>query len=1014
MSIGSQCKQQRQIAQERSIANRILDKMNILRNSNSKNNARRWIWELLQNAKDVCNDKVKIKIDFNEEEKYLKFYHTGKPFNVESIVYLIEQVSTKERGSSKRDTTGCFGTGFLTTHLLSEVVQVDGIIEDESKFKKFSIKLDRSGRSIDEILKSLNESNQQLSSVDNDNIFIHLESDKFNTCFTYDLTENGVEVAKQGINDLLTSLPFSMMFVNKIESIYLSHINTIYSFKLIKEKEGVKIYEFVSNDSNKEIVQKYLLKEEDNISVSLPILESNNQLLKIKENCPRIFCDFPLIGTENFSIPFVVQSKNYNPTEPRDAIYLSDKQEDEIINNVNLMRKSLKVFYDLVDWLISKKFKKLCFLFDIPQNYNNESVDPAWIKKNIISVLEDGLMHCNIVENSNEEFIPILDCFDTKNVFLPYSKNAEIREGLFDLYTKINSEQLPLKNDLEDWNNVFCNCIPRLDFKKIYQGIEGYQNINDFKICLKLKNCNEVFDWLNKLILLSQKDEEAWELILNDKNKILYNQNGFLSKYSSLYQDFINNSELKDIVFQCDYDIRKDLLSKEFNFNSHKIEKNINDEYVVEEINKYLLNPNSKNKIEIAKNIISFYNENNKNKILEIQKILNRLFDDGIECKKINLETEVFWNEAEKILINRIVNSITEINCVDNLMQACHVEDKNAILKFLDSLIGFLVKNSQSVERTTIAILPNQNGKFCKKEQLFLDDGSIDNELKDIIALLGNDIREILLDKNIFLKMDNSKEVGERYVCEQIRSKIELFLQGRKDDMPWDAFEKLLVWFDKNKEKSKKFFGTLYENKHKLYNEDQIISKIEKATQLDSVFNEFNITDISQLRQMIVSQNRQEEPKLSWSEKVLTQYGISSQEEFEAFTQNKIYYDKFDHESKPDYKSFLFVKKLIQRSKDNVLKYLRKNRSEYNLEDVEELSTTILGGIIKNGQTISIVVRPADYDEVLIYYSSETNSLMYDVSELWIDDGKSEPRQLTLGEVFQNTGIKRIPLIRSK
>lgn len=144
MSISSQYKEEKQRAQERSVAIKILDMMKPLRNSNSKNKARRWVWELLQNAKDVCIDKVKIKIYFNEEEGILKFYHTGKPFDVQSITFLIEQVSTKQRDSAKAETTGKFGTGFLTTHLLSEIVNVDSIIYDESNnLRRFSITLDK-------------------------------------------------------------------------------------------------------------------------------------------------------------------------------------------------------------------------------------------------------------------------------------------------------------------------------------------------------------------------------------------------------------------------------------------------------------------------------------------------------------------------------------------------------------------------------------------------------------------------------------------------------------------------------------------------------------------------------------------------------------------------------------------------------------------------------------------------------------------------------------------------------
>ena len=60
------------------------------------------------------------------------------------------------------ETTGKFGTGFLTTHLLSRVVLVSGIytnlrenqpMPDEGvKYKKFSLMLDRSPRDKKEMI----------------------------------------------------------------------------------------------------------------------------------------------------------------------------------------------------------------------------------------------------------------------------------------------------------------------------------------------------------------------------------------------------------------------------------------------------------------------------------------------------------------------------------------------------------------------------------------------------------------------------------------------------------------------------------------------------------------------------------------------------------------------------------------------------------------------------------------------------------------------------------------------
>lgn len=58
---------------------------------------RRWIWELIQNAKDVQNTvgngKVSIQIELNENE--LLFKHNGDPFKLSHLTGLLQQVSSK-------------------------------------------------------------------------------------------------------------------------------------------------------------------------------------------------------------------------------------------------------------------------------------------------------------------------------------------------------------------------------------------------------------------------------------------------------------------------------------------------------------------------------------------------------------------------------------------------------------------------------------------------------------------------------------------------------------------------------------------------------------------------------------------------------------------------------------------------------------------------------------------------------------------------------------------------------
>ena len=64
-------------AHDTAIANKIIDMMQSLKLKNNNKTACRWIWELIQNAKDVveCTETVNIEVDFNEDKHYLAFKH---------------------------------------------------------------------------------------------------------------------------------------------------------------------------------------------------------------------------------------------------------------------------------------------------------------------------------------------------------------------------------------------------------------------------------------------------------------------------------------------------------------------------------------------------------------------------------------------------------------------------------------------------------------------------------------------------------------------------------------------------------------------------------------------------------------------------------------------------------------------------------------------------------------------------------------------------------------------------
>ncbi len=119
--------------------------------------ARRLIWELIQNAKDnvaVCNvnSDNNLVVEISLTNNKFIFSHNKGYFKNENVRGLIRRYSSSDKDRSETNseavpaTTGRFGTGFMTTHLLSELVEIKGVFQENAEtFKLFELNLDRSG-----------------------------------------------------------------------------------------------------------------------------------------------------------------------------------------------------------------------------------------------------------------------------------------------------------------------------------------------------------------------------------------------------------------------------------------------------------------------------------------------------------------------------------------------------------------------------------------------------------------------------------------------------------------------------------------------------------------------------------------------------------------------------------------------------------------------------------------------------------------------------------------------------
>lgn len=118
---------------------------------------------------------------------------------------------------------------------------------------------------------------------------------------------------------------------------------------------------------------------------------------------------------------------------------------------------------------------------------------------------------------------------------------------------------------------------------------------------------------------------------------------------------------------------------------------------------------------------------------------------------------------------------------------------------------------------------------------------------------------------------------------------------------------------------------------------------------------------------------------------------------------------EYYHMSEADFEKLQYVESIVSRSVENIIEHL-KSIHEYDCTNHYEIAKSIIGGIKKHGHEITIVARPSDDNQVLLFYTSEFDVLSHVDAEFWCEDGKNPPRQIRIGQLLTQTGINRIPI----
>lgn len=710
-----------------------------------------WMWELLQNALDASEEERKTEVEIIKTEDFITFRHNGRSFRQEEVAHLIYHGSTKKEGD-----IGQFGTGFLTTHLLSRKIKVKGVREDN---KTFAFDLDRNGLSFDEIITNMENTWEQYKK----SLVDIIDSPNYAAEYTYPLININTNKVDTGIENLVKIAPYIFAFNDKLGSIRIIQPTDNTKFELEREIEKIDYtIKIVKEENSKEscIFHKLLIKKDDGVEIAVKIKnnDNSNSQLESLQGVPKIFLAFPLIGTQDLSFPAIVNSRKFEPTDNRDGIFLGEGDTDEINKNKELLESAKNLFIGFLSNPTFNCRENIHSLLNFNFPPDKEWLDSDWYKglsKRCIS----ELFKLDILKTENGNFIPLEDGFipildnlekeevekfwDLSSLFLAYKDKIPAKELVYD-WAKI----------IHNWRSigVYCDKI-EITPKIIAEEIELSNNVGNFKS--ELVEGTDVFEILNDFYNICLNENEQ---MLLDDNNILPDQNGNFSAKVELSADRKIDEKLKDISKNLGIDLRSQLLDLNVSESIQKSLSDKNQEEILIQIVTLIKKPEKEDNLYNQANIdlFSWLLDNDIFEYFEGYPLISSKEETfslmGKNNKEQLLAPKEIWNEHAK--------NYSDLFPQDFIISSAYYE-KNSQLEKWDKL--------KSEELILINPLYKEKEKLSQEdlESLLLNDEKLEEESEHEIVEYVEVSKIAFLetkDKGIIPTIRNSKDKCRKFL----------------------------------------------------------------------------------------------------------------------------------------------------------------------------------------------------------------------------------------------------------
>ena len=527
-------------------------------------------------------------------------------------------------------------------------------------------------------------------------------------------------------------------------------------------------------------------------SVAIQVLEDTKEVLPILADTPHLYCVFPLVGTEDFHFPVVVNSPDFEPVTERDRLLLAgnefDEEKQEITNqgiNKLILSNALTLYSEILSYLSDNGWKNIHLLAKgakkLPSQDRN--FDKDWYKDKIQAELRRLVLNTAMVETTN-------GLQKLNDIYFPKGDKKEQLKKIWEFTNDISPEKLPKLELIDEWSKLIWDECHSQTVKELAKQVSEFQNITTL---------NKDIEWLNNLLLFILEVDKDYL----DEYPLIPNINGDFRTliYENLSEDSgLPNSSFKLLeAFGVDWknivvsgiSAIKPPLSKGYKELSLEINSQIKQK--AKSKDEGLLNS-----ILVLLSVIPTKNENISDDFIEKRRtiwsfsrhIFNSEQPDTFDADNLD---ESLWEECDEWAIKEMIKKISAQNSLNGLSDF----NINLDIKWLNNFIGFVVPliKQDLLKQEEYKILPNQYGNFCIS---LAKDKYIPEELKeDVFVKLGINLKVELLDNEI----DNFVPEKQTEISE-VGTRINDLLLSKIDDKIKDAAVLRLISLIPNEQKA--------------------------------------------------------------------------------------------------------------------------------------------------------------------------------------------------------------------